>query len=380
MSDKEAFSGMRILYASEYAGANLELSSPNTVQNIFCEKQILAYSDDIFNQMKQGKRAQLMFVQRVILDTNLISDLPKFFTGHQLTTRCDIDKTLKFIANELNGSFDFTFPILENIREQLKDNNPWPTLKVAAALYYKYSYNSSCSYYENQQSNALFNNQLEGSKNIWNEFLNNTETWKFIKRRDLLHVVMLKTYLTCWQSSNYTIESALNKVASFIIEEFDVFPSKELYFSWKCIIGFTVQFYTSVFNEPKLKTPKAKSVNRIKALSWDLFIFRFCETYMSELDGNMFNIPYVTSLDKGLIETIASCPLKALIMNKAEGYVETIFADELQFQHTLNMALTSANKKLLSDPNREIKRDAICDKKLQSTINKLETEINNIAK
>lgn len=80
-SDPGAFSGMRILFASDVAGITLDQlfnRPPETVPvtRLFCGKGLLAFSDQIEQQMLAGG-APLRFGTRTVLDTNFLSELPR---------------------------------------------------------------------------------------------------------------------------------------------------------------------------------------------------------------------------------------------------------------------------------------------------------------
>jgi len=66
-------------------------------------------------------------------------------------------------------------------------------------------------------------------------------------------------------------------------------------------------------------------------LAWDLFLFRWCETLCTQMKGNNFYVPVVTTLDGKLLDAVRSCPLRALLIHDSGGLVEALFDDELVF-------------------------------------------------
>lgn len=161
-------------------------------------------------------------------------------------------------------------------------------------------------------------------------------------------------------------------------DELGVLPLKEIYFAWKVVIGFSIGFFTPVFDEGSLKSPKDDSVKRIGALAWDLFIFRFTETLLTEETGNNFYIPSVTTLDKGLLDTISSCPVKAMISFPELKYVETIFEDELQFQLCLDSSMSAKQKERILDISRGIKGAKKSRQYMSISISELEKSIKKL--
>jgi hypothetical protein len=90
-SDRAAFSGCRILFASDYAGIPLQemFSSQATatrLANIFCGTSVLAFSDQIEQEMLE-ERCEVRTVTPVVLDTNFASDLRRYVSGEDFGKR-----------------------------------------------------------------------------------------------------------------------------------------------------------------------------------------------------------------------------------------------------------------------------------------------------
>jgi len=134
----------------------------------------------------------------------------------------------------------------------------------------------------------------------------------------------------------------------------------------------------SIFSEPKLRHPREGTIKRVRALAWDLFIFRWCETLTTEYKGNTFGVPVVTSFDQGLLEAIQLCPLRAVLIHDDERLVEAIFDDDLEFQQALNDLLPQSTKerlrnRLVNCRNTDVSRHA-----LSSFILQLEKEVGTL--
>lgn len=376
-SDKEAFNGIRMLYSTNATGAQLQIdeSLEHLFTGIFSKKRLLAYSDSIRSEMEKGKSV-ICFKQRALFDTNLLSELPKYFKGVEFSTREKVESVIEAVRDYYGGGFDYSFPMLENLREFTCSNNPYPVTKVSAAIYFDHKLQGNLIIPSNQDD--LFAPYFEQAESVWINYRSSEHMWHMIDRRDLIYAVMLKTYQLCWTTNNLTIENALNKLVEYCLNELGVLPLKELYFSWKVVIGFSVGYFTPVFDEKLLKSPKIKSLDRISALAWDLFIFRFTETLLTEEKENNFYIPSVTTLDKGLLDTIVSCPAKAMISFPDIKYVETIFEDELQFQQCLTSSLSAKQNERISDPNRDIKGSKRLRHYMSISIAHLEKSINKL--
>ncbi|WP_213942287.1 hypothetical protein [Pseudomonas sp. dw_612] len=353
-SDAKAFDGIKMLYSTNFNGAELQVdeSSRHVLCGIFSNNKLLAYSDSISREMEIGL-STILYKRRVLFDTNFISDLPSYFLGEELTTRDRIKDVLSIIEHDYAGGFDYVFPMLENLREFTRDNVPHPVKKVAAAIYYDHRLRGADSA-ENAHPDIFAPYYLQ-AESVWMQFRHNQYIWERIDQRDLIYSVMLKTFHLCWTHEKLSIESALHSLVDYCINDLGVLPLKELYFAWKAIIGFSIGHYTPAFDESSLKSPKKDSINRIGALAWDLYMFRFVETLLTEEEGNTFYIPTITTLDKGLLSTIASCPVKAMISFKHLQHVETIFEDEALFQQCLNAALSIKQIETLTSHSRGIK-------------------------
>ncbi|MBC3877395.1 hypothetical protein H8K38_06220 [Undibacterium sp. FT79W] len=380
--DREAFSGIRMLYASDIAGTPLQslIKSDDksvAVHNIFCGSGFLAFSDEIEHQM-HASQAKITYPVRVLLDTNFLTDMPKLLRGEDFTTRESMIATLNCLSVNLNKSFDWTFAALENVREVVRAENPWPYQKVMAAKLFDSSPTIEeaielCAKEPGLNSASL----IDSAEEHWDVFLQNRETWKALSRRDVMYCVMLRTMLESWAGSS--VEQTLRVLIEFCLNSFKVLPLKELYFGWKAAQGFALpESRLKIFDEPALKSPKEKSIKRIGALAWDFFFFRWCETLLSEFKKESFFVPAVTSFDQGLLNAIEACPLRAVLINDEAQLIEAIFDDEYEFQICMNRAITPALHKIIIDPVRRSKKPNISRYKLSFEINRLETAIRSL--
>ncbi|WP_013586771.1 hypothetical protein [Paraburkholderia phenoliruptrix] len=372
-TDREAFSGLRLLFASDVSGTPIQssLEATGCASSLFCGKGMLAFSDEIEAQMRLG-RAELLFGVRAILDTNLLSDLPKFFAGDAIRTREQVEASLQFVIQNLGGKIDWTFASLENLREAGKPNNPWPFLKVAAAHHFD-RHGISPIHREGLLE------YVPAADDQWQAWMASDECWRQITRRDLFYAIMLFSVHECWKGS--AVDAAMSNLVDFCLESFNTLPLKELYFGWKAIKGIHEPTgRLAVFAERPLSSPTKDSLGRISALAWDLFLFRWCETLMTELKGSMFYVPAVTTLDADLLATIKACPLRAILMDDAGKAVEAIFDDELDFQRCLHDSISDSARIRIDDPERQAKSGSISRYSLSQAIYSLEAEVADMVK
>lgn len=383
-SDREAFSGIRLLFASDVAGVPLpamgKSSSSNVpVVSLFAGNGFLAFSDGIEQQMNRGS-SPLVFACLSLLDTNFLSELPRFFRGEETVHREKIGDSLQFIDAQFGRGFDWTFAALENLREVMKPNNPWPYQKVAAAKLFDALGNFPQVREMTSRGQAVpLEDHIPAAEEMWEAFLTSREVWAAITRRDVMHCIMLRAMLECWSGRN--VDDGVRRLVDFCLDQFGFMPMKELYFGWKALRGFAdTTSALPIFDEPALRNPNGNSKSRISALAWDLFLFRWCETLMTEKKGNHFLIPVATTLDEGLLAAIHSCPLRALLIHDEARMVEAIFDDERDFAECLDRAISDETKVRIHDTVRVAKRNSISRHDLSLCIYTLESEVDEARK
>ncbi|WP_138487452.1 hypothetical protein [Stutzerimonas nosocomialis] len=374
-SDRGAFSGIRMLWSSETAGVPMQAlgrsENPNVpLGSLFSGNGIQAFSDDIEQQMKQSN-AVLEFAYFTLLDTNFLSELPRFFRGERNDHTEKVGDTLQFIDTQPGRGIDWTFASLENLREVVKSNNPWPYQKVAAAKLF-----DSMKDFQQVRSGRMvvaIEDHIPAAEKMWETFITSPHMWAAVKRRDVMYCVILRAILDCW--SGFSVDVGVSRLVDFCLDRFGFMPLKELYFGWKALSGLTKAGPTlPIFDEPALQSPNGDSINRISALAWDLFMFRWCETLMTEMKGNRFVIPAITTLDAGLLAAIQSCPLKAILIHDEAGLVEAIFEDERDFGECLQRAMSSETLARINDPVRRAKKKDVSRHELSLLIYNLELE------
>lgn len=374
---RDAFRGVRVLYASNVAGEPMQalLANGKYLASVFGGHGLLAFSDEIEVAMRRG-RAKIMFATRPLIDTNLYSDLPKALSNRGFTADSRVTQTLRQIADVFGqDSMDWTFAALENMREAAKPHNPWPLRKSAAAQHY-------LIYGLSNPSANDFADFRPLAQAHWHDWLRSAAVWHQVRRRDTVYLVLLCVFKEAWGGCNPMV--GLQRLMVFCIEHLGTIPLKELYFAWKILRGVeNPAAAMPIFSEPCMKQAKPDSLSRISALAWDLFLFRWCETLMTQRvnaasDAFPFYLPAVTTFDVDLLAAIRTCPLKAILVNDDAGIVESVFADELPFHECLNQAMTVSLHGQWTDPERRSQAGHIDPHRLDDCIRQLETHIANM--
>lgn len=186
-----------MLYSTNASGAQLQTEDTLThlFSGIFSKKGLLAYSDSIKSEMDAGTSI-ICYKQRALFDTNLLSDLPRYFKGEVITTRQKIEEILEAIEKNYTGGFDYSFAMLENLRQFVQDNNPHPVNKVSAAIYFDQRMHGAAG--SSISVEDIFSQYYEQAESAWKNFRSSEHIWRIIDRRDLVYAVMLKTYHLLW--------------------------------------------------------------------------------------------------------------------------------------------------------------------------------------
>ena len=377
-TDRSAFSGLRVLFASDVAGVTLEQLFEAPAESIpvaplFCGKGLLAFSDQIAQQMLSGQ-APLFYGSRTLLDTNFLSELPRFYECKEYPGRERIEEILGFIDVRMERTVEWTFACLENLREAVKPNNPWPWRKVAAARFFC---EEPAAFVTQGGDPSRLEKYLSEADEMWRTWLGSPRIWQILDRRDFVYAIVLKSMLECWAGSS--VSKGLGHLVDYCLSEFGLLPLKELYFGWKALSGFENEAQRlPIFNEKALTAPGKHSLGRVSAVAWDLFLFRWCESLMTQMHGNSFYLPTVTTLDAGLLDAIRSCPLRAVIIHDEAEMVETLFDDELAFQEALNASLSQATLRKINDPERQLKMRSVPRHALSTAIRELETALGKL--
>lgn len=101
---------------------------------------------------------------------------------------------------------------------------------------------------------------------------------------------------------------------------------------------------------------------------------------MTEMKDDNFFIPVITTLDEDLIGVIKTCPLRALLIDDANGKVEAIFDDEIDFQKCLLNVFDKKMQEKINNQERQQRSGRFSRYRLSSTINSLEQEICKMTK
>ncbi len=217
--DRSAFSGMRVLYASDVAGEPIQgkLSNDGNVQSIFAGKGLLAFSDKIEAVMQSGEAAIDIGV-RPLIDTNLFSDLPALLAGEEFPTRERVEATLDYLTLTFGPDLlDWTFASLENMREAAKPMNPWPARKSAAARHY-------LAYGRSRPSHDRFEEFKLLAQDQWQNWLKSDSMWHQVRRRDTVYIVMLLAFTEAWSGSQ--VVDALRRMLTFCLDFLGSVPLK----------------------------------------------------------------------------------------------------------------------------------------------------------
>jgi hypothetical protein len=108
---------------------------------------------------------------------------------------CSLSRT------NLDGTIDWTFASLENLREATNPGNPWPCRKVAAAMFLDAA---PAAFRTRVGQTSMLDEYIHGAENQWRAWMASPYVWHTLDRRDLLYAVILRAMLESWACSSVT--------------------------------------------------------------------------------------------------------------------------------------------------------------------------------
>lgn len=326
--------GSIIYFLKENKHENSTQEDKDTFVNFFRSSNPFVFNADTL------KSKSPPIIQRIFLDTNFVSNLPKFFSN-QRHTLSDFDRmqdTIQKIKNKFNSSYDYNFIFFENYSEY-KKGLPYPTLKIAAMRFLTEALEKdvhllSLEFDPNKKESAKY---FTIAQQQWASFIESPMCEHFIRSHSVHYLTLLYFYSLYWKYPDKSFREIFLKLILFIGHNCPKIPVKSLFICWKILHSYKGNIHDlAIFHETDLKSQKKKSIYRIRALSWDTFLYRFFESYSSELSSDGIYLPKLTSLDRKLVDAISLIPIKCIMMNHKENYVEMIFEGEEKFYQFLN--------------------------------------------
>jgi hypothetical protein len=348
--ERDAFLGMHVIYATRAHDSYIQQLRLKEIEercplvtSLFDGSGLLFYSDRIYSDMRHGP-ASILMDYSIALDKNICENLRCYVKNVGISRPNDFYRLLHLVRGEQkpNFNYDFFSYLVEEYEHMSVPNNtrPYETLYALKVLDHLESADFSSFPMLAVKANVQDKAMLEAQQTMsW--FLANDVLSEFRAGHRAVYVMLLKGLLMKW--SGVSAETALAELAAFSLDVLGKFSKREIYFVWK-MLGGDGQEYR--FFAPAV-TPSRKSIQRLVGMSWDLTMLRWAEM-MSALqrphaDGIPdFFLPFVASVDQKFKEMIAACPLKAIVLDRKNKVINSVFRDELDFQRRLDEQMKRA--------------------------------------
>lgn len=362
IDDKRAlFKGFKLIYSTNHLNGDFAQSSLKSIEDdcpvlkkYFYGNGLLFFTDELYDKTKINRRIKIPIDYSLSLDSNAAERFRAWEDGKSLAESVgDFEALVRFIKEgEGNGfNFDYSFFLIENYFDSMKENNHRPFNTVRALkrfdhlVYDKNSFDINNPQFTEDRTSA-------GHRAIdtLHSFHSSPEIKAFQNRRMLLYIVLLKAVILR-QNKSATLAEKLSELIVFCLEHLDKFPKTELYFAWKLLkSGNKLRFFDPVSQITN------KTLKKVKGMSWDIFALRYQETMASKGDLGDFFIPFFASFDNKFVELAQACPIRAVLIDEQGKNVITIQLDELEFQTELNQSISSEIHQTLTNPRLKLQR------------------------
>jgi hypothetical protein len=351
--ERDAFQGIDVVYATRGHDSyiqqvrldQIEATCP-LVTSLFNGSGLLFYSDRIYRDMMRGP-APILLDFSVGLDKNICENLHCYVKNKGFSKVPEMLQLLKLMrgTGERDFNYDFLAYLVEEYDHIFVPNNdrPFNTLYALKVLDHM-DLNTLMSFPRISISAATHDYALKAAHKTLSFFLANGSLADMQEQRQVGYLVLLKALQLHWAGT--AAGTALGELAKFCFDEFGKFPKREIYFAWK-LLGGDGQHYS--FFAPAVQRTDA-SLKRLKGMSWDLTMLRWAEmmsySQRTHAQGTAdFFVPFVASMDQKFRDMVNACPLKAIIIDRKNKIINSVFSDEIRFQVRLqdNMGQAGVN-------------------------------------
>jgi hypothetical protein len=335
----DAFQGLDVAYATRGHDSYIQKIRLDQIEetcalvtSLFNGSGLLFYSDRIYRDMQEGV-APILLDFSIGLDKNVCENMRCYINNTGFSREAEMLRLLQLVrGGKMEFNYDFMAYLVEEYEHMFVPNNdrPFNTLYALKVLDHL-EQRTLESFPRISVEPRTHEYALSAAHETLAFFLANGSLAVMQEQRQVGYLVLLKALLLHW--SGKTAEAALGDVAKFCLEEFGKFPKRELYFAWK-LLGGDGKHHN--FFAPAVQRTHT-SLKRLKGISWDLTMLRWAEMMSSSQRQHPqgvpdFFVPFVASTDQKFREMVAACPLKAIIIDRKNKMLNSIFSDEFQFQ------------------------------------------------
>lgn len=338
--ERDAFLGMHVIYSTSAHDSyihqlrlqEVELRCP-FVTSLFEGSGLLFYSDRIYREMEKGP-ARILMDYSIALDKNICEIMRCYVNNVGFSRPDDVHKLLQLVRGieKPNFNYDFFSYLVEESEHMSVPHNarPFETLYALKVLD-RLGASDFVGFPRLLVKSEVRQQAMMDAQQTMSWFFANDRLAEFRTGFRSVYAMLLKGLLIKWSGASQ--EAVLAELAAFSLDVLGKFAKREIYFAWKMLGGDGHQYR---FFAPAA-TPSRKSLSNLKGMSWDLTMLRWAEM-MSALqrphaDGMPdFFLPFVASADRRFRDMIVACPLKAIVLDRKNKIVNSVFRDEMEFQ------------------------------------------------
>ena len=349
--EREAFQGLDVAYATRAHDSyiqkvrldKIEAACP-LVTSLFNGSGLLFYSDRIYRDMKTGP-APIMLDFSIGLDKNICENLHCYVKNKSFSKEREMFQLLQLMRGA--GAADFNYDFLAYLVEEYEhmfvpgNERPFNTLYALKVLDHMNA-DILASFPRISVDQETHDYALNAAHETLAFFLTNGSLAAMQEQRQVGYLVLLKALMLHW--AGMAAGDALAELVKFCLHEVGKFPKREIYFAWK-LLGGDGHHYG--FFAPAVQRTHA-SLKRLKGMSWDLTMLRWAELMSSSQRKHAqgtpdFFVPFVASTDQKFREMVKACPLKAIVIDRRNKMLNSVFSDEFQFRICLEESLARAD-------------------------------------
>lgn len=340
------FAGLHIAYATKASelkvqDVNLDeiTSECSLVSSFFCGSGLLFYTDEIYRQTLAGE-AQICLDFSISLDKNVAEAVRLFAEGKQYSQPDNFGRLLHLLKGRGERSFNFDYLgyLVEESEHMALPGNRRPLATLTALKLLDHLSPQAWIEEGVKPEFTISRQQAELAAQTALTWVSTSGDMQQLQDRHVgIYALLLKAVALRW--SNVEPLEALAEVVKFSFDVLGKLAKFEIYFASKLLgcAGTVPPFFHPI------SSPTSKGVQSIRGISWDIAMFRMAELAAGSprAQGTRqadFFVPLVASFDAKFKQLVQACPLKAIVLDPVTGQGNSIFWDELDFQHQLRHA------------------------------------------
>jgi hypothetical protein len=356
MSDREAFCGLKVIYASatsaEFNGVSFDAINEECrlIRPLFTGRGLQFYTDEVFSETIRGQ-ARIPLDYSLSFDSNIAEQFRLFVSGKKLSDSDSFLQLVKMVkVREPTFNFDFMPFILENLAHDV-DGNDRPLNTLTALKQFDYLGRGA---YATQKRPDFAKGEVRArieARMLLDSCKSDMAMQHQLARQKTTYLMLLHAMILRWKYPSKHHDNIARMVRTSL-NFLGKFAKTEIYFASKLLAPDKriPHFFSPV------SSPRANGLVALRGISWDLFFLRFLETASTKDDRGTFYVPFMASSDKKYASLVEVFPVKAIVSSPQQKLVHTVYADDMEFMTLLANALPHDLREELESPTKKASR------------------------